>query len=259
MYSVGYLLGEIRMHTFQEIILNLQNFWVSQGCILEQPYDLEMGAGTFHPSTFFRALGEEAYSTCYVQPSRRPTDGRYGESPNRLQLFHQMQVLIKPSPDNIQQLFLKSLEAIGLDLRKHDIRFVHDDWESPTQGAWGLGWEVWCDGMEITQFTYFQCIGGLPLPIVPVELAYGLERIAMFLQKKENIFDLHYNKLYTYGEIFLQAEKEWSFFNFEKANIKTLQEMFFKYKEESLALIESQKTPTCIPLCNKNLAYFQYY
>ena len=197
------------MSTFQNIITTLQKFWTDQGCLLQQSSDTETGAGTFNAESLLRCIGPEPYKVCHVEISRRPTDGRYGLNPNRLQQFHQFQVILKPSPAEIQKLYLKSLEAIGLDLSKHDIRFVHDDWESPTLGAWGLGWEVWCDGMEVTQFTYFQCVSGLEAKPVTVELAYGIERLAMFLQKKSNIFDILFNDELTYGEVFLQNEVEW--------------------------------------------------
>src|SRR5579863_4239809 len=197
------------MLTFQQIIQRLTEFWEKKKCIIHQGHDVEVGAGTFNPSTFLRCLGPEPYNTAYVEPSRRPSDGRYGENPNRLQLFHQFQVVMKPSPSDIQQLYLDSLQALGLDLKKHDIRFVHDDWESPTVGAWGLGWEVWCDGMEITQFTYFQQVGGLDVDPVAGEVTYGLERLALFIQGVDSIFDLAFNDpqgpaFKTYGDVFLE-------------------------------------------------------
>ncbi len=226
------------MSTFQKILLNLQNFWSEKGCILQQSHDLQTGAGTFNPETFLRALGPEPYNVCHVEISRRPTDGRYGENPNRLQRFHQFQVMMKPTPNNMQQLYLESLEAIGFDLSKHDIRFVHDDWESPTQGAAGLGWEVWCDGMEITQFTYFQQIGGIALTEIPAEIAYGLERIALFLQKQANVYDLAYNDTLTYGDVFLSAEKEYSRYNFEEASIEMWEKKFNECEKESQRMIE---------------------
>ena len=216
------------MHTFQKLLTTLTNFWADKGCIIHQGHDVEVGAGTFNPATFFRCLGPEPYSTVYIEPSRRPQDGRYGENPNRLQLFHQMQVIIKPSPLNIQKLYLESLEAIGFDLTKHDVRFVHDDWESPTLGAWGLGWEVWIDGMEITQFTYFQSVASMPLKPITVELTYGLERLSMILQKKESLFDMQWNDTYTYGEIVKQNEFEWSRYNFEEST----PEMWFRHFED---------------------------
>jgi glycyl-tRNA synthetase len=226
------------MSTFQNIITTLQNFWIEQGCLLQQSSDTETGAGTFNAESLLRCIGPEPYKVCHVEISRRPTDGRYGLNPNRLQQFHQFQVILKPSPSDIQKLYLKSLEAIGLDLKKHDIRFVHDDWESPTLGAWGLGWEVWCDGMEVTQFTYFQCVSGLEAKPVTVELAYGIERIAMFLQKKTNIFDILFNNELTYGEVFLQNEVEWSQYNFEESTIGLWKTAFDDAERESKRLVE---------------------
>jgi len=200
---------------FQDIIMELNKYWAEQGCVIQQPYDMEVGAGTFHPATLLRALGPEPWKAAYVQPSRRPTDGRYGENPNRLQHYYQYQVVIKPSPLEIQDMYLESLKRFGLNLLEHDIRFVEDDWESPTLGAWGLGWEVWLDGMEITQFTYFQQAGSIDLQPITVEITYGLERIAMYLQKVENVYHLAWNENVSYGEIFHQAEVEFSTFNFE--------------------------------------------
>jgi len=226
------------MKTFQDILLNLQSFWASKNCILQQSHDLQTGAGTFNPETFLRALGPEPYSVCNVEISRRPTDGRYGKNPNRLQRFHQFQVMIKPTPSNMQQLYLESLEAIGFKLENHDIRFVHDDWESPTQGASGLGWEVWCDGMEITQFTYFQQIGGVTLTEIPAELAYGVERIALFLQKQTNVYDLAYNQTLTYGDVFLDAEVQYSRYNFEEANVSMWEKKFEACEAESKRLLD---------------------
>ncbi len=226
------------MNTFQDIILNLQKFWTSKNCILQQSHDLQTGAGTFNPETFLRALGPEPYNVCHVEISRRPTDGRYGENPNRLQRFHQFQVMMKPTPNNMQQLYLESLEAIGFDLSRHDIRFVHDDWESPTQGASGLGWEVWCDGMEITQFTYFQQIGGVALTEIPAELAYGIERIALFLQKKENVYDLAYNETLSYGDVFLDAEKQYCRYNFDEATVSMWERKFDACAAESKLMME---------------------
>ena len=209
--------------TFQNTIFNLQNYWSNQGCIILQPYDIEVGAGTFHPATTLRSLGPKAWKAAYVQPSRRPTDGRYGENPNRLQHYYQFQTIVKPSPDNIKKLFLKSLSVIGIDQKNHDIRFIEDDWESPTLGASGLGWEVWCDGMEITQFTYFQQMAGLQCDPISVEITYGLERICMFTQQKKNVFDLIWNdEGVTYKEIFFQPEKQFSKYNFDLANTKNL-------------------------------------
>ncbi|HAN94131.1 MAG TPA: glycine--tRNA ligase subunit alpha, partial [Firmicutes bacterium] len=190
----------------QEMILKLQAYWAEQGCIIYQPYDLEVGAGTMSPATFLRALGPEPWNVAYVQPSRRPTDGRYGENPNRVQHYYQFQVILKPSPDDVLDLYLKSLEALGIDLLKHDVRFVEDDWESPTLGAWGLGWEVWLDGMEITQFTYFQQVGGIDVEKVPVELTYGLERIAVYIQDRDSVFDLDWAGQIRYGDLFQRAE-----------------------------------------------------
>ncbi len=208
--------------TFQDLILTLQNFWASKGCLILQPYDIEMGAGTFHPATTLRALGPQPWKAAYVQPSRRPKDGRYGENPNRLQHYYQYQVILKPAPENVQELYLESLKAIGLDPMLHDIRFVEDDWESPTLGAWGLGWEVWCDGMEITQFTYFQQVGGIDCDPVSAEITYGLERLAMYVQNVEFVYDLAFNEQFRYGEVFLQNEQEFSAYNFERADTDIL-------------------------------------
>jgi glycyl-tRNA synthetase alpha chain len=217
--------------SFQGLILALQNFWARQGCVILQPYDMEMGAGTFHPATTLRALGPKAWNVAYVQPSRRPKDGRYGENPNRLQHYYQYQVVLKPSPPNLQDLYLQSLAAIGIDAKVHDIRFAEDDWESPTLGAWGLGWECWCDGMEVSQFTYFQQVAGFECAPVSGELTYGLERLAMYVQGVENVYDLNFNglegdKKVTYGDVFLQAEKEYSRHNFEYADTGMLFEQF---------------------------------
>jgi glycyl-tRNA synthetase alpha chain len=222
---------------FQDIIMELNSFWAEQGCVIQQPYDMEVGAGTFHPATLLRALGPEPWKAAYVQPSRRPTDGRYGENPNRLQHYYQYQVVIKPSPLEIQDMYLESLKRFGLNLLEHDIRFVEDDWESPTLGAWGLGWEVWLDGMEITQFTYFQQAGSLDLHPVTVEITYGLERIAMYLQKVENVYHLAWNGEVSYGEIFHQAEVEFSTFNFEEANVEALIGFFDTYEAEAHKLV----------------------
>jgi glycyl-tRNA synthetase len=223
---------------FQEMIQALLNFWSRQGCIIHQGYDLECGAGTLNPATFLRCLGPEPYQTVYVEPSRRPGDGRYGENPNRVQFYHQMQVIIKPSPFNLQQLYLDSLKEIGIDLSKHDIRFVHDDWENPTIGAWGLGWEVWADGMEVTQFTYFQAVGGLPVDMVTGEITYGLERLAMYVQGVDSIFDLKWNEHLTYGDIYKRNEKEWSEYNFEASNGEMWHRHFDDFEKEALALCE---------------------
>jgi glycyl-tRNA synthetase alpha chain len=224
--------------TFQEIIFTLQQFWSQQGCVILQPLDMEVGAGTFHPATFLRAIGPEPWKTAYIQPSRRPTDGRYGKNPNRVQHFYQFQVVLKPSPENIQELYLDSLRTLGIDPLIHDIRFVEDNWESPTLGAWGLGWEVWHNGMEISQFTYFQQVGGLPCKPVTGEITYGLERIAMELQQKDNIFDLVWTNGVTYGDVFHQNEVEMSTYNFEQADVKTLFEQFDFFERESKRLNE---------------------
>ncbi len=231
--------------TFQEIIFSLQNFWSKQGCVILQPYDLEVGAGTFHPATTLRSLGPDPWKTAYVQPSRRPTDGRYGENPNRLQHYYQFQVLIKPSPKDIQKLYLKSLTALGIIYKNHDIRFVEDDWESPTLGASGLGWEVWCDGMEITQFTYFQQMAGYECKPVSVEITYGLERICMFIQSKDSVYDLDWNDQGTkYKDIYLRSEKEYSAYNFEHANTDTLLQTFMGVENECNNLYEKK---LCLP------------
>ncbi len=222
---------------FQDIIMELNKFWAEQGCVIQQPYDMEVGAGTFHPATLLRSLGPEPWKAAYVQPSRRPTDGRYGENPNRLQHYYQYQVVIKPSPLEIQEMYLESLKRFGLNLLEHDIRFVEDDWESPTLGAWGLGWEVWLDGMEITQFTYFQQAGSLDLQPITVEITYGLERIAMYLQEVENVYHLAWNEEISYGEIFHQAEVEFSTFNFEEANVEALINFFDTYESEAHTLV----------------------
>jgi len=224
--------------SFQQIILTLQSFWAEQGCVILQPYDVEMGAGTFHPATALRALGPKTWNAAYVQPSRRPKDGRYGENPNRLQHYYQFQVILKPSPDNIQELYLESLKKLGIDPLAHDIRFVEDDWESPTLGAWGLGWEVWLDGMEVTQFTYFQQVGGIECRPIAGEITYGLERLAMYIQGKENVYDLDFNgKGVTYGEVFLQNEKEFSAYNLEFANTDMLLAHFKDAEAECTAML----------------------
>ena len=225
--------------TFQELIFALEKYWASHGCIIQQPYDIEVGAGTFNPATFLRALGPEPWNVAYVEPSRRPTDGRYGENPNRLQHYYQYQVVMKPSPLNIQDLYLDSLKSVGIDPLDHDIRFVEDDWESPTLGAWGLGWEVWLDGMEITQFTYFQQVGGIDLNPVSVELTYGIERIAMYIQETDNVFKLKWNENITYGDIHHRAEVEFSIYNFETADTKILRNLFDIYEKESLRIAEN--------------------
>ena len=226
------------MLTFQDIIRKLQDFWTEQGCILWQPYDIETGAGTMNPATFLRVLGPEPWNVAYVEPCRRPKDGRYGENPNRLQHYYQFQVILKPAPENPQELYLKSLEALGIDLTAHDIRFVEDDWESPTLGAWGLGWEVWLDGMEITQFTYFQQTGSLDLPEISVEITYGLERIAMYLQNVDSVYDILWNEGLTYGDIYKESEKQWSIYNFEEADVDMLIKTFDMYEKEGFRLIE---------------------
>ncbi|XPV74805.1 MAG: glycine--tRNA ligase subunit alpha [Desulfovibrio sp.] len=223
---------------FQDAILNLQRYWADKGCVVVQPVDVEVGAGTFHPSTFFRVIGPEPWSTAYVQPCRRPTDGRYGENPNRLQHYYQFQVIIKPSPANIQDLYLESLSVLGVNAADHDIRFVEDDWESPTLGAWGLGWEVWLNGMEVTQFTYFQQVGGLDLTPTSVEITYGLERICMYLQEKESVYDLEWNENVTYGDVYHQNEVEQSKFNFEKSDPDMLLELFNRYEGQCRSLCE---------------------
>ncbi|HIP39143.1 MAG TPA: glycine--tRNA ligase subunit alpha [Desulfocapsa sulfexigens] len=222
---------------FQDIISRLNQYWADQGCVIQQPYDMEVGAGTFHPATLLRALGPEPWKAAYVQPSRRPTDGRYGNNPNRLQHYYQYQVVLKPSPIDVQELYLGSLKRFGLDLLEHDIRFVEDDWESPTLGAWGLGWEVWLDGMEITQFTYFQQAGSIDLFPTTVEITYGLERIAMYLQGVDSVYDIAWNDSISYGDIFHQAEVEFSTFNFEEANVPELINYFNTYEEEGLKLV----------------------
>jgi glycyl-tRNA synthetase alpha chain len=233
--------------SFQDLILVLQRYWAEQGCVLLQPYDVEVGAGTFHPATTLRALGPEPWRAAYVQPSRRPTDGRYGENPNRLQHYYQFQVILKPSPDDLQDLYLKSLEAIGIDSRAHDIRFVEDDWESPTLGAWGLGWEVWCDGMEITQFTYFQQVGGFDCDPVSGELTYGLERLAMYVQGVDNVYNLDFNGAgISYGDVFLQAEREFSHYNFEAADTERLFRHFADAEAECQGLL-AHDPPLALP------------
>ena len=231
--------------SFQDLILKLQRFWADQGCVILQPYDMEIGAGTFHPATTLRSLGPKHWRAAYVQPSRRPKDGRYGENPNRLQHYYQFQVILKPSPADIQDLYLDSLYAIGIDPKNHDIRFVEDDWESPTLGAWGLGWEVWCDGMEVSQFTYFQQVGGFDCDPVSGELTYGLERLAMYVQGVDNVYDLNFNGRdegegrISYGDVFLQAEQEYSRYNFEHANTEVLHQHFIDAETECKALLEA--------------------
>ena len=243
---------------FQSIILNLQHYWADKGCVILQPYDMEVGAGTFHPATTLRALGpERVWNAAYVQPSRRPTDGRYGENPNRLQHYYQFQTIMKPSPPDSQQLYLGSLAAIGLDVQAHDIRFVEDDWESPTLGAWGLGWEVWCDGMEISQFTYFQQVGGLECNPVPLELTYGLERLAMFIQGVENVYDLDWDGVpgedggKSYGDIFHRAEREFSAYNFEHATTDALLQHFKDAEAECAMLLDNHLALPAYDHCMK--------
>ena len=243
---------ENKVLSFQDIIMNLQKFWGKYGCLILQPYDIEVGAGTFHPATTLRSLGPKPWKAAYVQPSRRPTDGRYGENPNRLQHYYQFQVIIKPSPKDIKQIYLKSLASIGIDTKKHDIRFVEDDWESPTLGAAGLGWEVWCDGMEVTQFTYFQQMTGIECKPVPVELTYGLERLCMFVQGKKNVYDLNWNNEgVKYKEVFFQAEKEFSAYNFEFANTETLLKSFEFAESECKALLEKKLALPAYDQCLK--------
>lgn len=225
---------------FQDMILKLYNYWGEKGCTIMEPYDIEKGAGTMSPHTFLRALGPEPWKIIYVEPSRRPADARYGENPNRVYQHHQMQVILKPSPEDVQDLYLDSLKAIGIDPLKHDIRFVEDNWEAPTLGAWGLGWEVWLDGMEITQFTYFQQVGGINCELESAELTYGLERIAMYLQDVENVFDIRWNENLTYGDIFNKAEYEHSVYSFEIANIERLQELFNMYEKEAEQILKEK-------------------
>ena len=227
--------------TFQDLILTLQNYWARQGCLILQPYDNEMGAGTFHPATTLRALGPRPWNAAFVQPSRRPTDGRYGENPNRLQHYYQYQVILKPAPENVQELYLGSIREIGLDPMLHDIRFVEDDWESPTLGAAGLGWEVWCDGMEITQFTYFQQVGGIECDPVCAEITYGLERLAMYVQNVEFVYDLAFNEQFRYGEVFHQNEVEFSTYNFERADTAILFQHFKDAEQQCRALLDGDR------------------
>jgi len=238
--------------SFQELILRLHAFWAAQGCVILQPYDVEMGAGTFHPATTLRALGPKPWAAAYVQPSRRPSDGRYGENPNRLQHYYQYQVIIKPSPADAQALLLDSYRAIGLDPLLHDIRFVEDDWESPTLGAWGLGWEVWCDGMEVGQFTYFQQVGGIATVLPSFEMTYGLERLAMYVQNVERVYDLDFNgRGVTYGDVFLRAEREYSAHNFEHANVERLARHFEDAELECAALLEQKLALPAYDQCIK--------
>ena len=236
---------------FQEVILSLQKFWARKGCVLVQPYDMEVGAGTFHPATLLKVLGPEPWNVAYVQPSRRPTDGRYGENPNRLQHYYQFQVILKPSPIDVQKQYLQSLKALGIDSLEHDIRFVEDDWESPTLGASGLGWEVWLDGMEITQFTYFQMAGSIELHPVSVEITYGLERISMYLQGIDNVYDLQWNKNITYGDVYHRQEVEQSTYNFEVADVDMLLDLFNKYEAEAIRIIEEKLVIPAYEYCLK--------
>ena len=241
-----------KSQSFQDTILNLQKYWSKHGCVILQPYDIEVGAGTFHPATTLRSLGSKPWKAAYVQPSRRPSDGRYGDNPNRLQHYYQFQVIIKPSPKNIKKLYLNSLSAIGIKNQEHDIRFVEDDWESPTLGAAGLGWEVWCDGMEITQFTYFQQMAGIECKPISVELTYGLERICMFTQQKKNVFDLLWNNEgVLYREVFYQAEKEFSAYNFEYANTDNLFKIFDMLEDETKKMLEKKLSLPAYDQCLK--------
>ena len=243
--------------SFQDTILNLQKYWSKKGCVILQPYDLEVGAGTFHPATTLRSLGTKPWKTAYVQPSRRPTDGRYGENPNRLQHYYQFQVLIKPSPKDIKKMYLNSLSSVGIKYEEHDIRFVEDDWESPTLGAAGLGWEVWCDGMEVTQFTYFQQMAGMECNPISVEITYGLERLCMFIQGKKNVFDLIWNdEGVLYKDVFHQAEKEFSAYNFEYANTNKLFKIFDMLEEEAKSLIEKKISLPAYDQCLKSSHVF---
>ncbi len=243
--------------SFQDTILNLQKYWSKKGCIILQPYDLEVGAGTFHPATTLRSLGSKPWKTAYVQPSRRPTDGRYGENPNRLQHYYQFQVLIKPSPKDIKKMYLNSLSSVGIKYEEHDIRFVEDDWESPTLGAAGLGWEVWCDGMEVTQFTYFQQMAGMECNPISVEITYGLERLCMFIQGKKNVFNLIWNdEGVLYKDVFHQAEKEFSAYNFEYANTDKLFKIFDMLEEEAKSLIEKKISLPAYDQCLKSSHVF---
>ena len=237
--------------TFQELVLSLQKYWSDKGCLIQQPYDIEVGAGTFNPATFLRVLGPEPWKVAYVEPSRRPTDGRYGENPNRLQHYYQFQVIIKPSPQNIQELYLESLKTFGIDPLAHDVRFVEDDWESPTLGAWGLGWEVWLDGMEITQFTYFQQAGGIDLKPVSVEITYGIERIAMFVQGVDSVYDLKWNDELTYGDVHHRSEVEFSKHNFEEADVDMHLNLFAMYEAECQKLAEKELPLPAYDYCLK--------
>ena len=245
-------MNEKKVLSFQDLILTLHAYWSKQGCVILQPYDMRVGAGTFHPATTLRALGPEKWNCAYVQPSRRPTDGRYGENPNRLQHYYQYQVIMKPSPANLQELYLGSLAEIGIDPLLHDIRFVEDDWESPTLGAWGLGWEVWCDGMEVTQFTYFQQVGGIEVEVVSGEITYGLERLAMYLFDRKSVYELPFNRPgsnapVTYGDVFLRNEREQSTYNFERADTDILFRHFADAEKECAALLGSTNNKLALP------------
>ena len=246
----------MRSLTFQDLIQKLNVYWGTRGCLILQPYDLEVGAGTFSPHTFLRALGPEPWNAAYVEPSRRPTDGRYGENPHRTQHYYQYQVILKPAPENSQELYLDSLRAVGIDPLRHDIRFVEDDWESPTLGAWGLGWEVWLDSQEVTQFTYFQQCGSIDLEMVSCEITYGLERIAMFLQKKHSMFDIAWTPGVTYGDVHLQGEKEFSKFNFEASNPEMLKRHFEDYEVQSKKLLKEGLVLPAYDACLKTSHYF---
>ena len=241
----------MRTLSFQDIIFSLHHFWANHGCIILQSYDLEVGAGTFHPATFLRSLGPEPWNVGYVQPCRRPTDGRYGENPNRLQHYYQYQVILKPCPDDAQALYLKSLTNLGLDLHCHDIRFVHDDWESPTLGAWGLGWEVRLDGMEITQFTYFQEVGGIALDPIPVEFTYGIERIGMYLQQVDSVYDIAWSEGITYGDIHHESEVQFSSYNFDAADVETLTDLFHTTEHEAQRLLAKKLILPAYDCCMK--------
>jgi glycyl-tRNA synthetase alpha chain len=242
--------------TFQEVIRALHHFWSRQGCLIHQPYDIEVGAGTFHPATFFGVLGPDHWRTAYVQPSRRPTDGRYGENPNRLQHYYQYQVILKPTPPNAQELYLDSLKFLGIVPKRHDIRFIEDDWESPTLGAWGLGWEVRLDGMEVTQFTYFQEMAGVPLDPIPVELTYGLERLAMYLQGVDNVYDLVWTKDRRYGDIHLEDERQGSVYNFDEADPAVLRQLFDLYHREAARLLQRDLIKPAYDCCIKTSHLF---
>ena len=240
-----------KISTFQDLILTLQAFWARQGCLILQPYDMEVGAGTSHPATTLRALGPKPWRAAYVQPSRRPKDGRYGENPNRLQHYYQYQVILKPSPKDVQAIYLESLKTLGIDPMRHDIRFVEDDWENPTLGAWGLGWEVWCDGMEVSQFTYFQQVGGFDCAPVSAEITYGLERLAMYVQGVENVYDLKFNETFRYGEVFHQNEREYSEANFEKADTEILFRHFADAEKECKNLLDAKLALPAYDQCLK--------